>query len=447
MSSAREIMQAAEVGKTAIDVFESQIDQVRAGGSGMIHEADITPYESPDLPTGDPTDADRAALDTTAVIRLNGGLGTSMGMDRAKSLLPVRGDLSFLDIMVRQILHLREDTGARLPLTFLHSFRTSADSLAALEATPHIVSSDIPIELYQNKVPKLLADDLAPVSWPADPDLEWCPPGHGDIYAVMHDAGFLDLLHGLGYRQVMIANSDNLGAVPDATMAGWFAGTGAPFALEAVRRNDSDRKGGHFAHRNADGRLILRETAQTPADEVGDIDRHAYMSTNNLWFDVERMREQLRRRAGNLSLPVIVNRKTVDPTDADSPSVVQLETAMGAAIEVFDGATTVTVTRDRFIPVKTTDDLLLVRSDCYELSDDYRMLPRTEAMPFVELSAHYKTVDDFDARFPAGPPSLVGATSLVVRGDWTFGEGVTVTGDVELGPEGGRVPDGESIGG
>lgn len=447
MSSPREIMQAAEVGKTAIDVFESQVEQVRAGGSGMIHEADITPYESPDLPDGEPTDADREALDATAVIRLNGGLGTSMGMDRAKSLLPVRGDLSFLDIMVRQILHLREETGARLPLTFLHSFRTSADSLAALEATPQIVSSDVPIELYQNKVPKLLADTLAPVSWADDPELEWCPPGHGDIYAVMHDAGFLDLLQQHGYRQVMIANSDNLGAVPDATMAGWFAGTGAPFALEAVRRNKSDRKGGHFAHRNADGRLILRETAQTPPDEAGDIGRHPYSSTNNLWFDIERMQHELRARDGNLALPVIVNRKTVDPTDGQSPTVVQLETAMGAAIEVFDGATTVTVTRERFIPVKTTNDLLLVRSDCYALGDDFRMNRQTETMPFVELSGHYKTVADFDARFPAGPPSMVGASSLVVRGDWTFGEGVTVVGDVELGPEGGRIPDGETLGG
>lgn len=447
MSSAREMMQTADVGKTAIDVFESQIEQVRAGGSGMIHEADIAPYESPDLPPGDPTDADREALDQTAVIRLNGGLGTSMGIDRAKSLLPVRGDLTFLDIMVRQILHLRRDTGARLPLTFLHSFRTSADSLAALESTPEIMSPEVPIELYQNKVPKLLADTLTPAAWQPDPELEWCPPGHGDIYAVMHDAGFLDLLHRHGYRQVMIANSDNLGAVPDATMAGWFAETGAPFALEAVRRNKSDRKGGHFALRKSDGRLILRETAQTPPEEAGDINRHAYSSTNNLWFNIERMQAELRSRNGNLSLPVIVNRKTVDPTDADSPAVVQLETAMGAAIEVFDGATTVTVTRARFIPVKTTNDLLLVRSDCYELGDDFRMIRRTETMPFVELSTHYKTVADFDERFPAGPPSMVGAKSLVVRGDWTFGEGVEVIGDVELGPEGGHIPDGETIGG
>ena len=159
------------------------------------------------------------------------------------------------------------------------------------------------------------------------------------------------------------------------------------------------------------------------------------------------MQTELRSRDGNLSLPVIVNRKTVDPTDPDSPDVVQLETAMGAAIEVFDGATTVTVTRARFIPVKTTNDLLLVRSDCYELGDDFRMIRRTETMPFVELSTHYKTVADFDARFPAGPPSMVGARSLVVRGDWIFGEGVEVIGDVELGPEGGHIPDGETIGG
>ena len=440
-------MEAAGVGKTAINVFEAQIDQVRSGGTGFIHEADITPYESPPVPTAELGPADQAALEATAVIRLNGGLGTSMGMDRAKSLLPVRPGLSFLDIIVLQMLDLRRATGARLPLTFLHSFRTSADSLAALDAHDGIRSDEVPIELYQNRVPKLLVDDLAPASWPADPELEWCPPGHGDIYTVMHDAGFLDLLADLGYRSVLVANSDNLGAVPDARMAGWFAGTGAPFALEAVRRTPSDRKGGHFARRNTDGRLILRETAQTPPDEAGDIERHRFTSTNNLWFDIEAMRTALAERDGNLGLPVIVNRKTVDPTDPDSPAVVQLETAMGAAIEVFEDSTTVAVGRDRFIPVKTTNDLLVVRSDCYALADGHRLVQTTDEIPFVDLAKCYKTVDALDARFPGGAPSLANATSFVVQGDWTFGEGVTVVGDVELGPEGGTVPDGTTLGG
>ncbi len=433
-------MERAGLPETAIALFERELADVRAGAGVMLSDADITPYHAPALDTDEAVD--RTALDRTAVIRLNGGLGTSMGMDRAKSLLPVRDGLSFLDVIVRQVLALRAGTGARVPIAFLQSFRTSQDCLAVLDRAPELRTDGLPIELLQHRVPKLLAADLTPVSWPADPELEWCPPGHGDLYAVLHATGFLDRLDELGFERVFVANSDNLGAVPDPAVASWFARSGAPFAIEAVRRTASDRKGGHFAIRNRDGRLVLRETAQTPPGERADVRRHPFASTNNLWFDVAAMRELLHQRRGDLGLPVIVNDKAVDPTDPSSPRVVQLETAMGAAIEVFDGATVVEVGRDRFVPVKTTDDLLVVRSDCYRLTDQYRLEQVSPTIPFVELGPAYRLVDEFERRFSAGPPSLVDATSLVVHGDWTFGAGVRVVGDVELGTEGGVVPDG-----
>ena len=440
----RAVMERAGIAETAISVFERQLADLRAGAGGLLRNADIDPYHAPSL---DGASAELTALRATAMIRLNGGLGTSMGMEQAKSLLDVRDGLSFLDIIVRQVQTLRSATGARLPLSFLHSFRTSADSLAALAKYPDLPVDDLPIELMQHRVPKLLTDELVPVSWPDDPELEWCPPGHGDLYTVLHATGFLEQLAERGFERVFVANSDNLGAVPDPEVAAWFANSGAPFAIEAVRRTPSDRKGGHFAIRKSDGRLILRETAQTPPDEQGDIDRHPYTSTNNLWFDVAATRRLLDENGGDLGLPVIVNRKTVDPTDKQSPAVIQLETAMGAAIEVFDGATTVEVGRDRFIPVKTTDDLLVVRSDCYRLTDEFRLVQVPDEIPFVELAPCYKLIDDFDRRFPAGAPRLAEATSLVVRGDWTFGADVRVVGDAELGPEGGTVADGTVLGG
>ena len=129
------------------------------------------------------------------------------------------------------------------------------------------------------------------MSWPKDPDLEWCPPGHGDLYTALRGTGLLGRLIEAGYRYVFVSNSDNLGAVPDARVAGWFAASGAPFAIEAVRRTPSDRKGGHFAAPQSDGRLVLRESAQTlPEDQeaLADLDRHQYCSTNNLWFDLRR---------------------------------------------------------------------------------------------------------------------------------------------------------------
>lgn len=441
---ARTLMREAGADGVAIEVFERQLADLRRGRSALVRDADIEPYRSPPLPD---SDSDRDAIDRVVMVRLNGGLGTSMGMERAKSLLPVRRGLSFLDVIVGQVLHARQVTGARLPVTFLHSFSTSADCLAVLRRTRGLVVPPVPLELLQNRVPRLRADGLAPIEWPSDPALEWCPPGHGDLYPVLFSTGFLQTVAAAGYRSVFVANADNLGARPDPTIAAWFEASGSPFAVEAVRRTPSDRKGGHFARRRSDGRLILRETAQTPPEEVDTLDRHPFASTNNLWIDVERMQSLLECRRGDLHLPVIANRKHVVPTDSDTPEVIQLETAMGAAIEIFGDATTVEVGRDRFIPVKTTDDLLVVRSDCYRLTADHRLEAEGAALPFVSLGEAYRSLGAFDRRFPAGPPSLVEATSLIVHGDWTFGRDVRIVGDVVLGPGGGRVEDGAILDG
>jgi len=437
----------------AIDTFAHYYRLLEHGETGLIPESTIEPLDMESLADVDvDDDTASAALRTTAVIKLNGGLGTSMGMDRAKSLLPVRDGRCFLDVIAEQVLALRKEYDARLPLLFMNSFRTSQDTLDALGKYPDLPVDGLPLEFLQNKEPKLRADDLTPVTWAADPELEWCPPGHGDLYTALRGTGLLDRLLDAGFTQVFVSNADNLGAVPSARVAGWFAGSGAPFAIEAVRRTPSDRKGGHFATRTRDGRIVLRETAQTlpeDKDALADLDRHRYMSTNNLWFDLRAVREELDRRDGILGLALIKNTKTVDPSDPESPKVIQIETAMGAAIEVFDGATTIEVSRDRFVPVKTTDDLLVLRSDCYELGDGSVLRQVPERVPFVDLDkAHYKLVEDFDRRFPDGPPSLRRARSLTVHGDWTFGAGVSVVGDVALEePDApGRIEPGTTLG-
>jgi len=436
LNRARAKMADAGVDEVAIETFAHYYRLLEHGETGLVPESSIEPIDMPHLDDVEVDDDVAAeAVRRTAVVKLNGGLGTSMGMERAKSLLCVRKGLSFLDIIARQVLHLREQYDATLPLLLMNSFRTSDDSMAALERYDGLAVDGLPLEFLQNKEPKLLVDDLQPVSWPRDPDLEWCPPGHGDLYTAMRGTGLLDKLIDAGYRYVFVSNSDNLGAVPDPKVAGWFAGSGAPFAIEAVRRTASDRKGGHFARRTRDGRIVLRETAQTPeADKaaLADLDRHRYCSTNNLWFDLRAMKQALDVRGGILGLPLIRNVKHVDPGDPTSPEVVQVETAMGAAIEVFEGALTICVDRDRFVPVKTTDDLLVLRSDVYAIGTDYVLDLTGEQVPFIALDRHYKLVDEFDRRFPDGAPSLREATSLTVEGDWTFGRGVRVVGDVRL---------------
>jgi UTP--glucose-1-phosphate uridylyltransferase len=261
----------------------------------------------------------------------------------------------------------------------------------------------------------------------------------------------LDELLEHGYRYAFVSNSDNLGAVLDPRILAWIAREEIPFAMEVARRTQADRKGGHIARRRDDG-LVLRETAQTPEEDLEklqDVNRHPYVNTNNLWVDLEALRDTLEARDGVLGLPIIVNRKTVDPGDPDSPAVVQLETAMGAAIGVFERAQALHVPRRRFAPVKTTNDLLALRSDAYVLHDDYRveLAPEREEPPVIDLDEQfYKLIRDFEARFPAGAPSLVQCVRLEVSGDVTFGRGVVVRGEVTVrGPA--RIEDGTILAG
>jgi UTP--glucose-1-phosphate uridylyltransferase len=366
-----------------------------------------------------------------------------MGMTRAKSLIEAKDGLTFLDVIARQVTELRKRSGARLPLVLMNSFYTHDDALAALGD----MESDVPLDFVQHKEPKLLVDDLMPVEWPDDPSLEWCPPGHGDLYTALLTSGMLDTLLDRGYRYAFVSNSDNLGAVLDPRILGWIARQEIPFAMEVTRRTEADRKGGHIA-RVPGGGYLLRETAQTrkeDLDALQDITRHRYVNTNNLWLDLRALREVMEQRDGVLGLPLIVNRKTVDPGDKSTPEVFQLETAMGAAIGVFDGARPIAVPRRRFSPVKTTEDLLALRSDAYVLLEDARveLAPERDGTPpVVDLDdEYYKLLRDFDAHFPGGAPSLVQCERLAVEGDATFGSGVVVRGAVTVrGPR--RIEDG-----
>ena len=431
----------------AIDAFSRFFQILSDGESTYLRETDIEPLgELPKIALDTPvTAADAQALAETAVVKLNGGLGTSMGMSKAKSLLPVKmgpvpgtpnesAMLTFLDIIVGQILNSRKQTGARLPLILMNSFRTQADSLQALDRYPEVAIDGLHRDFLQNREPKLSAETLTPVTWDADPDLEWCPPGHGDLYPALHAAGVVDQLVAAGFRYLFVSNADNLGATPEARVAGWFAASGAPYAAEMCLKTPADVKGGQLVVRKSDGQLIQRETAQTHPDDMAislDPTRHRYFHTNNLWFNLEALAAELKRTGGVLDLPLISNAKTVDPTDPNSPKVIQMESAMGAAVRVFPGATAVEVPRARFLPVKTTNDLMLLRSDVYDLDADYH-LTAVVAPPVVELDSHYKTIADFDRHFPEGVPSLREATSLAVKGDISFGANVTVKGDVLL---------------
>ncbi len=442
LTAAQEKMRAGGVAEQAIDVFTHYYRSLEQGATGLIPEETIEPLTEIDSIEDVEVCEEQAreALSRTVLIKLNGGLGTSMGMDKAKSLLPVRDGKTFLDLLVDQVMAARAAYDVELPLIFMNSFRTRQDTLDALAQHPGIAVEGLPLDFLQNREPKLRADDLSPVEWEADPSLEWCPPGHGDIYTALVASGVLDALLERGFRYAMTSNSDNLGAAPSARIAGWFAASGAPYAPEMCRRTPADVKGGHLAVRKSDGRIILRDTAQTPPEQMSyftDQFRHPFFHTNNLWFDLQVLRDTLAERHGILGLPLIRNEKTVDPSDASSTPVIQMETAMGAAVEAFEGATAVEVPRSRFLPVKTTNDLLLVRSDVYEVDEDGLLQMVCDEACTVSLDPrHYKRIADFEARFAQGVPSIRGARTLTVSGDWTFEADVVATGDALVSEEG-----------
>jgi len=430
-------MRDAGQAEEAIRNFASAYRRLESGESAMLPSTELEPAGEVDTLEELP-EADAEALDRVAVIKLNGGLATTMGLRSPKSLVEARDGRSFLDIIIGNTLALRRRYGARLPLVLMNSQATRADTMRALESHPDL-DTGLPVHFLQSMEPKLDAESLAPVSWPADPSLEWCPPGHGDVYSSLRSSGMLDALLDHGFRYAMISNADNLGATTDARIAGHMERGEIPFLMEVVVGTEADRKGGHIARRRADGQLVLRETAQTPPEDeesFRDYRRWRYYNTNSLWVDLRVLKEKLDDTGGVLELPLIINRKTVDPRDKSSPPVVQLESAMGAAIGSFKGAQLLCVPRARFVPVKTTDDLLVLRSDVYTLSDDLAVsaVPeRVGNLPYVELDPdYYKLLDDFEKRFPGGPPSLREADRFVVHGDVTFGEGVRVRGAVEL---------------
>ncbi|MFZ1285937.1 MAG: UTP--glucose-1-phosphate uridylyltransferase [Candidatus Phosphoribacter sp.] len=446
-------MRARGIDEGAVRVFANYYRQLEAGASGTIPESTIEPLAGlPVLAGIAVNDAERAeALRRVVIVKLNGGLGTSMGLDGAKSALAVRDGLTFLDVIARQVLALRERYAAPLPILFMNSFHTQAETDAILAAYPQLAVEGLPLGFVQSAEPKLRADDLSPVDWPADPELQWCPPGHGEVYLSLQRTGLLDALRARGIRYAFLSNADNLGATCDPDIAAWLLREQAPYLAEVCERTVNDRKGGHLARRRSDGRTVLRDNAMVvPGEEhfFADETRHPTFHANNLWVDLDVVAGLLADRDGLLGLPIIVNHKTVDPTDRASTQVIQVECAMGTAIEAIDGSRAMLVPRSRFRPVKTTNELTLVRSDLFRFDSDWQILATTDRPePLVDLGPQFSLVPDYERRFPAGVPSLRECTSLRVSGDVVFGGGVIARGDVLVqGPDGQSGPGGAPAG-
>jgi len=425
-------IQNANLGEEVVRTFSYYFQKLEAGETGKLSEKEIKPpSENYIVNYNDIKDIVQKPLDKLAVIKLNGGLGTSMGLRKAKTLLPVKGELTFLDIIANQILTLRKSSNCDIPLLLMHSFNTREDSLSYLKKYDNLKVNNLPLDFLQNKFPKIKQNDFTPLL-NSDDHKNWNPPGHGEIYMVLGKSGVLDQLLESGIEYAFLSNSDNLGAVVNEAIYSYFATENFPFMMEVCSRTEMDKKGGHLAEFRNDG-LLLRETAQCPADEIEifeDVHTYRYFNTNNLWVNLKALKVELDKHDGFLPLSLIVN-----PKEVEGEKVYQLESAMGAAISVFEGAKAMVVNRDRFAPVKKTNDLLAIWSDAYTLTDEYKLLlaeGRTNS-PHLELDERYfKTIDMLQNQCQKGIPSLINCDSLKITGDVSFGPGVVVEGDVSL---------------
>ncbi len=430
------LMRKENLNEVVIQSFTNSYYKILEGQTGKLSEDEIQPVTEENLIDHSSLQNDEnEALDKLVMIKLNGGLGTSMGLKKAKTLLKIKNELNFLDVIARQILSLRKRTNKNIPLLLMHSFNTRDESLAELAKYPNLKLPGLPLDFLQNKFPKIKQKDLSPLHNDND-DLNWNPPGHGEIYQVLALSGVLNKLLDKGYEYAFISNSDNLGAVIDNRILNYLIKQHIPFAMEVCRRTAMDKKGGHLAQ-NRKGQLLLRESAQCPETDIAEfqnIDKYRYFNTNNLWINLKALKQRLYETRYHLPLTMILNSKEVD-----GEKVFQVETAMGAAISVFNDAKAIIVKRNRFTPVKKTNDLLAVWSDCFELTDDHqlKLVNHYGSSPHIELEQkYYKDIDDFYERFQKGIPSLRNCRQLKINADAYFGKNVKVIGDVEIRKDG-----------
>ena len=420
-----------------IETFGYYYNQALNGETGMIYDRDIEPLDLNEIQELDNLEVYQGqgenAFKNAVRIVLNGGLGTSMGLTGPKSLLTAKDGRSFLQIIMNQA------ENSQVNLLFMNSFSTHNDTLAALQ---EINSPLKPKSFVQNKFPKVLQENFAPATWPSNPSLEWNPPGHGDVYTALYTSGMLQELLAENIRYAFISNSDNLGARMNASLLGYFAEKKIPFMMEVAVKTPSDVKGGHLAKLKKNNRFILRESAQCPESEIAafeKIDPYRYFNTNSIWINLESLYEVF-KKYNKIQLPLILNSKTLDPRDENSPPVYQLETAMGAAISLFENAAAVRVPRSHFFPVKTCNELLAMRSDCFiftemknlGLNPDRKIKDAQETVKIKLDPKFYKKIDDFDKRFADGVPSLVDCSSLTIEGDVLFEKDVKINGSVTI---------------
>jgi UTP--glucose-1-phosphate uridylyltransferase len=370
-------------------------------------------------------------LNKLAVLKLNGGLGTSMGCVGPKSVIEVRDGMSFLDLSVRQIEYLNRTYNVNVPFVLMNSFNTDDDTQSIIKKYEgHNI--DI-ITFNQSRYPRVLKDSLLPAPKTyGSPISDWYPPGHGDVFESLYNSGTLDKLIARGVEILFLSNADNLGAVVDLRILQHMVDSKTEYIMELTDKTKADVKGGTII--DYDGRVRLLEIAQVPKEHVNEfkaIKKFKYFNTNNIWMNLRAIKRVVEEN--ELEMEIIPNEKSIsaDKKGEADVSIIQLETAVGAAIRHFRNAHGVNVPRRRFLPVKTCSDLMLVKSDLYSLQHGQLVIDpnRFGGAPLIKLGSHFKKVSDFQKRIPS-IPRIVELDHLTITGAVNLGRGVTLKGTV-----------------
>ncbi|KAG8478118.1 hypothetical protein CXB51_027892 [Gossypium anomalum] len=410
----------------------------------------VVPYDTLSPSPDDPAET-KNLLDKLVVLKLNGGLGTTMGCTGPKSVIEVRNGLTFLDLIVIQIENLNSKYGCNVPLVLMNSFNTHDDTLKIVDK---YTNSNIEIHTFnQSQYPRLVVEDFAPLPSKGQHGKDgWYPPGHGDVFPSLMNSGKLDAFLSQGKEYVFVANSDNLGAIVDLSILilvaleilNHLVQNKNEYCMEVTPKTLADVKGGTLI--SYEGKVQLLEIAQVPDEHVNEfksIEKFKIFNTNNLWVNLNAIKRLV--EADALKMEIIPN-----PKEVNGIKVLQLETAAGAAIRFFDHAIGINVPRSRFLPVKATSDLLLVQSDLYTLVDGFVIRNKDRANPTnpsIELGPEFKKVGNFLSRFKS-IPSIIELDSLKVTGDVWFGFGIMLKGKVSIAAKPGvklEIPDGAVI--
>ena len=366
-------------------------------------------------------------LSKLAVLKLNGGLGTSMGCKGPKSVIEVRGDTTFLDLIVQQIENLNKNyPGANVPLLLMNSFNTDTETAKIIQKYQ---DTNVTITTFQqSRYPRIIKESLEPmpVTHEGYAHSDWYPPGHGDFFQSIYSSGLVDTLLAQGKEYIFVSNVDNLGATVDLNILKNIVDRDVEYCMELTDKTRADIKGGTII--SYDGNVSLLEVAQVPnqyIEEFKSVTKFKVFNTNNIWVSLRAIKRVM--QDDGLKLDIIVNNKEVE-----GQKVIQLETAIGAAIGYFNNACGVNVPRSRFLPVKSTSDLMLIQSNLYSLkSGSLVMNPDRQfaTTPVIKLGTEFKKVGQYLERF-GSIPDVLELDHLTVSGDVSFGGNTSLKGTV-----------------